>query len=239
MPSTKTIAQTLAWVGAYIVQRPTSGVISATEPGLTAANKIFGTIGAPPFRWNWNRKELQNAFVTLPGVTDYTLALSDFGYLEKATSFIAADDPPMREIEVVQNLAQESKQNPPQKICAFIDDGAGNITFRVLPNPDRAYQMTIIYQKAMPVVTSLGALWSPIPDKYSFLYETGMMAHMQGMYNAQLYALNMEIFFRQLLGAAEGISESERAIFLDDRLRDLRAQTVGLTGAQQGRQVRV
>ena len=232
MPSTIKINDTLTWASAFILQRPSFGVVGANEPGLTCANKIIQSIVAAPFRWNWNRVEKQNVVTTAQGVADYTVALADFGYLEKATIFNGQNDPPMMELEVFPNLAREGKNNQPQKICAFVDDGQGNITFRVMPAADQPYQISLIYQKSVGLAVDLNAKWSPIPDKYAFLYEIGMLAHLQGMYNAQLYSFNMEMFFRQLVGAAEGLSESERAIFLEDRLRDLKSQTSAALSAQ-------
>lgn len=233
MASTISIQKTLDWAAASIQQRPSSGVNNIpNEPGLTFANKIIQSMTAAPFRWNWNRVEKENIFNTALDVTDYTVPLDNFGYLEKVTIFNGDADPPMMELEIHQVLAREGKSNQPQKISALIDDGQGNITFRVMPAADRIYQVSLIYQKSVGLVTGLGDKWSPIPDKYAFLYEIGMLAHLQGMYSSQLYAFNMEMFFRQLVGAAEGLSESERAIFLEDRLRDLKTQTNAM---QQGR----
>lgn len=247
MPSaTITIQQTLNWVSAFIVQRPTSGVGGfANEPALTTANKILGTILAPPFKWQWNRFE-STAITTTQGVTDYTQAISSFGYLEKASWTNPSNTPSTKEIEVFQVLAVEPKQNQPQKIAPILDDNNGNITFRLFPAPDfpgptsgqNNYTLRLTCQASPTLVTALSQTWSPIPDKLSFLYETAMLAHMQLMYSPQLYALNMEMFFRQLVGASEGLTETEKNIFLEDKLRGLRMQTDELVGAQQGKGVR-
>ncbi len=244
MASTITVKSTLDWAAAFIQQRPTTGVGSiANEPGLTAANKIMQTILSAPFRWAWNRKEVTFA-TTAPtgavGVSDYSQALSDFGWLEKATYTLASATPPVKEMEIFQVLASDTKANPPQKIAPVLDDNAGNITMRLMPAPDAVYTIKLTYQKAPILLTALGQnTWTPIPDKYGFLYQQAMLAHMQGIYNAQLYALNMAMFFRQLVGAAEGLSETEKNIFLEDRLRELRMQSTTLAGASQGKGVRI
>jgi len=238
MASTITINQTLSWVAPFILGRPTKGVLGATnEPALTSANKILQMMLAPPFRWSWNR--IQTTFYTIVNQSDYVINVSNWGYLEKATSYNASDTTPTREVEVYQTLAADTVAGPPQRIVPMFDDGNGNITFRVFPSPDNIYLMTITMQKAAPLLTDLSGSWSPVPDKYAYLYEQGLLATLQGMYSERMYALNMQLFLRQLVAASEGLSETERAIFLEDRLRDPRMQAMELTGVQQGKQSRV
>jgi hypothetical protein len=67
--------------------------------------------------------------------------------------------------------------------------------------------------------------WAPIPDKYNFLYERGMLAHLHGTYDAATYAMELELFFRQLVGCSEGLSDTAKAIFLLDRLAQLRTES--------------
>ena len=237
MASTVTVNQTLHWLTAFIVQRPTTNVGGfANEPALTPANKILQTILGPPFKWAWNREE--TTFDTVAGQTDYQVAISNFGYLEKATVFLADADPPLRELEVYQVLAKDGKNNPPQRIAPILEDGSGNITFRIFPPPDDVYTVTPTIQKGAPLLTDLAGTWSPVPDRYGYLYEQGMLGMLQGMYSAQLYVANMEMFFRQLVGACEALTETERAIFLEDRLRDVRAGLNATIGTQQGRAAR-
>ena len=235
--TTITLQQTLNWILAFTVQRPNTGVAGiANEPGLTCANKVMQTILSAPFRWMWNRNQVTYQF-TGQGGTDFEKYIPDFGYLEKAT--VVGGTPNAREIEIVNVLAQESKQNPTGKICALFDDNAGNITFRVSPAVDLNYEVVLTYQRSPIIVTSLsGTTWAPIPDRYAFLYEAGMLAHLSLMYSPQLYLANIEMFFRQLVGAAEGLTETERAIFLAEKIQQLQTQQFALVGAQQARQSR-
>lgn len=240
MPSTITIQNTLNWLAAYVQQRPTVNVNSiANEPGLTAANRILTAMVAAPLRWNWNRAQVLGAFSTIAGTSDYIVNIPNYGYLEKATGFSSTLQDPTFELEVFPVLALDTKQNQPAKISAVIDDGAGNITFRLLPVPDLVYSVNLTYQKSITLITSLTGTWAPVPDKYSYIYEIGLLGMMQGLYNTQLYMTQMELFFRQLVSAAEGMTESERAMFLEDHLRDARATQTNLAGASQGRQARL
>lgn len=245
MPSStiNTLQNTQNWLTAFIVQRPTTGVGQvANEPFLTSANYAMQTILAPPFRWEWNRTSAISAITTVAGQSDYTIALPTFGWLEKANLVNpspAPNKPPNFELEVFGILAVDGQQNRPEKIAVLLDDNNGNITFRLFPVPDQVYTVNLDYQRAPILATGLTALWAPIPDKLAFLYERFMMAQLQMMYNQQLGLSNLEIFFRQLVGAADGLSDMERAIFLEDALRPIRMRQNELLNVQQGKQARL
>jgi hypothetical protein len=237
-----TLQNTANWLTAFIVQRPTTGVGNIPfEPFLTSANYAMQTILAPPFVWEWNRVATTSSITTVVGQSDYPVSLPHFGFLEKATLVNpspAANQPPNFELEVFEILSKDGQQNRPGKIAVLLDDNNGNITFRLFPVPDQIYTVDLDYQKAPVVATDLTALWAPIPDKYSFLYERFMLAQMQMMYNQQLGLSNMEMFFRQLVATAAGLTEMEKAIFLEDALRPIRMRQNELLSTQQGKQVR-
>lgn len=243
MSTTIKISDTLNWVYAFVQGRPTQGVGgTAGEPGLTSANLIMGVILNAPFAWEWNRAE--TTFTTTAGTSDYQESLASFGYLEKAESTTGqtAPNPTVRELEISRVLAQDSQSNPPQRISILLDDNNGNITFRLFPTPDDTYTVTLTYQKA-PITLAAGtnlstATWSPIPDKLAFIYETGLLAQIQGIYNVQLYFNGMEMFYRHLVGAAEGLTETEKALFLGDRLRELKTQQSAMESGSIGRRAR-
>lgn len=239
MPTTNTVSQTLGWVYGFVVGRPTTGVGGFVgEPGLTSANLIAQTILAAPFAWNWNRAT--QTFLTVVGQSDYPISISQYGYIEKATVFDSTVTPPAQstfELEINNVLAADGKQNRPVKISPVFDNDAGTITFRLFPIPDKVYTVTLIFQKA-PLTLTLTGNWAPIPDKYAFLYERGLKAMMHGMYNPQIYMMEMQLFLRQLVGASQGLTEMEKAIFLDEALRRMRTENDALLGAQQGKQVR-
>lgn len=237
------IQDTINWVEAFIVQRPFTGVAGIpNEPALTCANYLMQTILAPPFRWEWNHESLAAAITTVIGQSDYPISIANFGWLEKATLIDSTPDPntpPNFELELFEILAKDGQQNRPQKIALLTDNGSGTITFRLFPVPDKVYTVDLDIQMAPILATTLGATkWTPIPDKLAFLYERGMMAMAQMMYNQQLGLSNLEIFFRQLVAAAAGLSEMERAIFLEDALRPIRMRQNELSAAQQGKAAR-
>ena len=108
--------------------------------------------------------------------------------------------------------------------------------FRTSPNDGLFYctastSTTVTVQNQSGVVQAGAAgniysatTWSPIPDKYNFLYERGMLAHLHGMYDSATYIQELQLFFRQLVGCSEGLDDTAKAIFLADRLEQLRTQ---------------
>lgn len=238
MATTITISQTLNWCYAYVVGRPTQGVGGfSNEPGLTNANYIMASVLTAPFKWEWNRNS--TTFTTTAGTTDYQEAISDFGYLEKATVYNASNTPTTAELEVYKVIAQDTEQSSPRRIAILLDDNNGNITFRLFPCPDDTYTVTLTYQKAPITATTLGVTtWAPIPDKLAFIYEQGMRAQLTLMYNQQAGLAHLEVFFRQLVGACEGLTEAEKDIYLTDALRPIRQRQAELMATQQGRQAR-
>jgi hypothetical protein len=68
----------------------------------------------------------------------------------------------------------------------------------------------------------------------SYIYQQGFRAQMQGIYNAQLYLAGMEMFFRQLVASAEGLTEMEKCIFLEDSFRSIKMKASELETTQQG-----
>jgi hypothetical protein len=247
MANTVTLQDTLNFVNALIVQRPQVGVGGVTnQPFLTAANKIMCTILANPFIWEWNRVFAASAISATQGASDYSVSLPNFGFLEKATiNYVTpvTGMNPNYELEVWRDISKDTKPNRPGHIAVLLDDNEGNITFRLFPAPDQEYTVDLIYQGAPIEATTINnssgfTTWAPIPDKFQYLYEQGMLAHMQMMYNQQLALSNLEIFYRSLIATAEGLSEMEKALWLEDQLRLVKAQINVTQGTAQGKQAR-
>lgn len=59
------------------------------EPMVSVASFIRSTIMSAPLTWPWNRNE-NNTIFTTPGVQNYTLSVTDFGFLEKVSLQVAA-----------------------------------------------------------------------------------------------------------------------------------------------------
>ena len=153
MATVNTIKGTINWCLAFILARPSLGVAGIyQEPAITLANLLMSTILGPPFAWQWNRATTTFNATLLLG-TDYSVSITDFGWLERAT--VTDANGAATEIAVVTSMAADSETALPFQICPVLDDNAGNITFRLLPAPDASYTVTLTYQKAPIAVTSL------------------------------------------------------------------------------------
>ena len=105
MATTITLQKSVDWAKSFLGWRPlTVGV--GNEPALTSANLILQTIIGPPFAWNWNRNS--TTFFTTQNVQDYVQALSDFGFIEKA-SYVAAAD--ITNVSLTSNVATYTAAN--------------------------------------------------------------------------------------------------------------------------------
>ena len=132
-------------------------------------------------------------------------------------------------------LGTGSDIGSPNRISAQVDDNAGNITFRLLPAPDRVYTVEVIFQKRIPsLVTGTASTWAPIPDHYSYIYQWGFLALMLAYNQDVRWAQANQKFVANLLGAAEGLSEEQRNVFQGAWLNTITEQQVVGMKAQQG-----
>lgn len=225
MPSsTIPLSRTLAVTQQFVRNSPLTFTSPTTDndPGFTNADWVRQFLLGPPFAWRWNRT---NTPVTCEiGVSDYTIGLPNFGWLEKAVIFDPEDGDRSHELTVLINLVPESVPNLPVNISAQDDDGEGNITFRLSPTPDKAYALKIVSQNAPPLFQNTSDTWAPIPDYLSFLYTQGMRAQAYEYLNDPRFITSMQIFMQQAVAANNGLSESQKSIFLPERLNMVRQQ---------------
>ena len=87
-----------------------------------------------------------------------------------------------------------------------------------------------VVQASTPGIIQPAVTWAPIPDKYNFLYNRGMLAHLHGMYDMQSYLTELQLFIRELVGCSEGLSDTAKAIFLEDRLSQIRTAAASQAG---------
>lgn len=120
------------------------------------------------------------------------------------------------EIEVKNVLSQDSTQDRPRFISPHSEDGNGNMTWRVMPSPDKAYPINIHIMKAAPQITSVNQTWAPLPDYMQYIYSWGFMSLMWTFSDEPVRAATAnQKFIAGLLARAEGITEEERNTFLN------------------------
>ena len=190
------------------------------EPLITSANIIKQTILGPPFRWRWNRQVVTfNTIAPNPsgiGVQDYAQA-SNLGWIENASVQDTSVTPSKwYQMGTKIDLALDTSQSMPMNISGEYDDLNGNITFRLMPVPDRVYPISVTIQNKAALFTSLNQTWSPIPDEYSYIYQVGLLSYMYEFADDARWVGARQRFVAALLGANQGLTDTERNIFLNN-----------------------
>jgi hypothetical protein len=204
------LQQSVLWAGPFVRFQPLT--IGGLEPTISNANLVKQTMLGAPFSWPWNRAE-SDAIAITAGTQDYVAALPMWGFIEKAW-FTETTSGETKELEVRSPLSKDSTKERPQFISVHKDDGQGNITFRLMPNPSKAGTLTVMYQQKAVPMDSLASRWTPIPDELSYIYNPGFLAMTLPIVGSPLFPIYNDRFISHLLGAQQGLDETQRAIFL-------------------------
>ena len=226
-----TLQTSINWALGFLgYSTPTVG--PNNEPALSSANMVQQVMTSPPFRFPWNRSTA--TFTCVAGTQDYTVSVSDFGYLETAT----AKDPttlvtkPLKTLNCTP-LGDSIDQQLPTTIAVQTSIPGTSASFRLLGVPDKAYVVKLIYQKFAPLMTVLSSTWTP-PDYMSYIYNRGFLAHcLEGM-NSSRAPQEKVAFAAALLATAEGLTDTEINIFLAQYLGNPRAFETMQLKTQQG-----
>jgi hypothetical protein len=181
-------------------------VLTASGSQITAAVNLPDHAGA-------------NDSGTLTDTTtqDYTVNIPNFSHIEHASLYDISKTPSQwRELTVKNNLALDSNAERPDFINPHIEDANGNVTFRVMPAPNKAYPVSIHCQLSAPQITSLNQTWGPIPDYMQYVYNWGFMALVWAFADDQRQGYANQKFTAGLLARAQGLTEEERNIFLNN-----------------------
>lgn len=210
MSSTLTIQNALNFVGPILKNQPL--LVSNQEPSLTIGNIVLQTILGPPFRWRFNRKEI-NFTITSSG-TDYVQSVSTFGFIELAWLVDGTNNQWPLEGKLLLTQNQAAAPGRPENVAAQFDDNAGNITFRFDKYADANYQAYIDYQQKAQLLTSMASLWSPVPDEFSYIFNHGFLCLASLLVNDSRFPIFENWFISRLLGAQDGLSEQAKNIFV-------------------------
>lgn len=237
MPSsTITIRREIDTVTKFIRRAPLT-FTGTNDPAFTIGDWVRGFMLSPPFAWRWNR-----AVVTPFSINtgqDYTINIPNFGWLEQATIIDKTVSPNLAyQLEIVLDLGEDATTNQPTRICARLDDGNGNITFRVTPPPDKTYTLNLTYQIAAPIFQTLDDYWAPIPDYLHFLYHSGFLAKAYEYMGDERFPAAMQLFVRQLVATNGGLNQSQLNIFMADQVNSAMTLQSGTQGSQIATQAR-
>jgi hypothetical protein len=237
MSVTRNILSSALFSMPFIGYQPVN--ISNSEPAVTAANITKQTILGPPFKWMWNRGtfHLDMDPTAASWGQDYLLSLPNFHFVEK----LWLTDPTGKVIEIanlVQSLAAESVRKRPSSATMNTIDDAGNAMLRLNTLPDVAYTVDGFYQRAPVLMTSLANSWSPIPDHLSYIYDWGFLGFVSLLTKDARAPIFLGKFASHLLSAQDGLTATQRNIFLGNFLDLLGQQGREQIGVQQGAQAR-
>ena len=234
-----TLQDTVNWVQTFIEYSPlTAGV--GNEPAISVANMIISTITSAPFTWGWNRAEYDALVLDSPK-QDYTVSITDFGFLEKVTLINVAGTYAFELRDVYNTSAlgvSVSKPSEPKGVSVHLVEYGTNLTLRFIAIPDQNYTSVITYQKLIPDMSSLAAAW-PLPAQYKDIFNNLFAAEafqaVDDDQEAQRYRMRG---VAALLAKAEGLNELQRNSVLAQFLaRGGQAQSIQLR-TQQGTQAR-
>lgn len=145
-----TIQNSIDFARTYLQYAPLS-VGAGGEPALSIANEIQNTMLNAPLTWPWNRAE-DSSQATTVGTQDYTIALTDFGFLEKAT--LTDSSGVIFEVRDVYNNkalakadANKDRLSRPNSACIAAVAYGTSIKLRFMPIPEKVYTVGLIYQK--------------------------------------------------------------------------------------------
>lgn len=150
---------------------------------------------------------------------DYTIPTPEFSHIEHASVLdLDATGTPLKwyELTVKNMLSLETSKGRPEFISPHTEDGTGNTTFRVSAAPSKKFPVSVHIQKVAPLYTSINQVWG-VPDFMMNIYNWGFLSLMwQFSDDAPRAAYANNQFKAALLGRAEGLTEEQKNIFLNN-----------------------
>ena len=229
-----TLQTSINWaIGFLGYSTPTVG--PNNEPALSSANMVQQVMTSPPFHFAWNRSSL--AFSTNPTTQDYVVTVSDFGYAEKA-GFQPVAGGKAKGLAVLNNTALTESFDVQEPVTLGVQlVQSGQVTFRFVSLPNAQYNVTVWYQKFAPLMTIPGNSWLP-PDYMSYIYNRGFLAHcLEGKGDPRAQQEKVS-FAAALLATHEGLTDTEKNIFLMQYMANPREVLLNQLKTQQGVQAR-
>lgn len=199
------------------------GWLTVDDAGNCQQVTVAGTTGSGAPTWNHTlNATTTDGSVTWKNIGSIGVLVSQTYNMQWIETVSVQDintsipSPKWIEIDEKRCLGVDSVQGRPHSIAAQGDDGQGNITFRLMPVPDVAYPVAITLQQKAPLFNSIQQTWSPIPDEYSRIFNWGFLSQMLLFSDDPRFGTANQKFVAGLLGAAEGMTETERNIFLNN-----------------------
>ena len=212
---------TLTTVNTWVVnqQVTVSGLVTATQLNgqlltvLTASGtQITAAVNLVDYV-----SPADTGMLTALTTQDYPINIPNFSHIIHAASVDISKTPSkLWELEVKNSLSLDSNTARPLFVSPNYEDAAGNVTFRVMPAPNLSYPISLKVMLTPPAVTSLNQTWAPIPDYMRNVYDWGFLALTWIFADDPRAQWANQMFKASLLARAQGLSELDRNIFLNN-----------------------
>jgi len=238
-----TLAQSIAWSQSMLTTYIPLTAQTGSEPALTIANMVVAFMQNAPFCWPTNRVE-DSSTTTAAGTQDYTVSLTNFGFLETVTltdsnskSFLVP------RIYNSNALGKTSEQSARPEACSvkLVTPGT-SIAIRFMGAPDAIYVAVLTYQKAPVLFTATSQDWFTqcnIPIYYIDIFNNLFLAEaFQANGDAGEAGRYRQRGMAALVSKAEGLSEMQRNMMVAQAMNsDLQTIAANLR-TQQAAQAR-
>lgn len=209
-----TLLQSIAWAQSMLTTYIPLTAQTGSEPALSIANMVVAFMQNPPLTWPTNHAE-DTSLTTVAGTQDYTLSITNFGFLETVT---LTKNSKSFEIPNVYNnkiLGISSEQsNRPNAVCVKAVTPGTSIALRFLSAPDAVYTGTTSYQKAPVLFTATSQDWFTqcnIPIYYMDVFNNLFLAEcFQANGDPQEAAGYRRRGMAALIAKAGGLTEMQR-----------------------------
>lgn len=205
-------------------------------PMIGIANIVRNIILAAPFTWRFNRNTVNLTGPVVAGTQDYTQAIADFGFIEKATANDGTKSFQLGDVKNNEALASSNTPGRPQVIAVQNDDGAGNFTFRLSAVPDAAYTVNMVYQKTPVQFAATTDKWAPIPDSFSDVYNNLCLGYYMDSCQDPRAPQYIARGIAGLLARAQGLTHMDKMIFAASYMQFNASQMLEVLKTQQGQQ---
>lgn len=215
------------------------------QPALGIANEIQYMVGSAPFTWGWNRKE-DASLTTVAGTQDYSVNLTDFSFLEDVTLTKVSDGSVFKVQEIYNTAvlsiadASPNKRGRPNAACILSVTYGTSIKLRFMGVPDVPYLVTLTYQKLIAPLTALtgaSGTWT-IPDQYQDIYNNLFLGEAMATVEDARANIYRQRGVTALLAKAEGLTEMQKNLFLEQFWARNNQQQAGTLRTQQAQQAR-
>jgi len=224
---------TAVQAGAGTATFTVSGMVPSALNNAFVIGGLLTTTGLTNSSYNLTRQ-------TITAVGTTTVSISNAGTLSLTSDSGVAASGKIFEIPVRNSepFSESLDAQQPGSISVQGNDNAGNISIRTMGVPDQGYQLILTFQKFPALFTSTAGTWAPIPDYLSYVYQKGFTALAMEYFDDPRAQQEKLAFAASLLSIAEGLTETEKNIFLAPYLTNTNQQNAAGIRTQQGNQAR-